>query len=256
MNKEFNELVKNNFSLEGKRGIVTGGSAGIGKAISITLAKAGAEVFVFSRSGKFKSDGVPLENIHHLKVDIVDTEQCKKLVAEIGKEGLNFLVNNTGISSKNKIVNLNIEDWNRIQNVNVNSAMNLSRFSYQYLKKAEDIGRIINITSMAAYLGFNDVVPYTVSKTALLGLTRGLAVEWADENILVNSVSPGWIKTDMLKKVLDEERERKILNRMPLHKYGTPEDIANMVWYLVSPAVKYITGQDFSVDGGALVFGY
>jgi NAD(P)-dependent dehydrogenase (short-subunit alcohol dehydrogenase family) len=105
-------------------------------------------------------------------------------------------------------------------------------------------------------LGFNEVTPYVVSKTAIRGLTYGLAVEWADESILVNSVSPGWIKTEMLEKIADTEREGKILNRMPLHRYGETSDIANMVWYLVSPAGKYITGQDFVVDGGALAFGY
>jgi NAD(P)-dependent dehydrogenase (short-subunit alcohol dehydrogenase family) len=99
-------------------------------------------------------------------------------------------------------------------------------------------------------------VAYTVSKTALLGLTRGLAVEWATDNILVNSVSPGWIQTNMNKQVVDEEREKKILNKIPLDKYGTPDDIATMVWYLVSPASRYITGRDFPVDGGALSYGY
>ena len=149
-----------------------------------------------------------------------------------------------------------MEKWDEVQEVNVKAAMNVSRFAFQYVAKAKKAGRIVNITSMAAYLGFNDVVPYAVSKTALLGLTRGLSVEWANENVLVNSVSPGWIKTNMVDQVLDADREKKILSKMPLHKYGTPEDIASMVWYLVAPASKYITGQDFSVDGGALAFGY
>ena len=256
MDTIFKELVKNNFSLHGQRGIVTGGSGGIGKAIAIMLAKAGAEVFVLSRSGRFKDNEKVPENLYHIKTSIVDAEKCSQIIDEIGKKGLAFLVNNAGITVKSKLVDLNIEDWNAIQEVNVKAAMNLSKFAYPYLKKSSTIGRIVNITSMASYLAFNDVVPYVVSKTGLLGLTRGLSVEWATENILVNSVSPGWIKTRMVEQVLDEEREKKILNKMPLHKYGKPEDIASMVWYLVSPASKYITGQDFSVDGGALVYGY
>ena len=256
MDTIFKELVKNNFSLHGQRGIVTGGSGGIGKAIAIMLAKAGAKVFVLSRSGKFKDNEQLHENIYHVETSIVDTEKCLEIIDEIGKKGLDFLVNNAGITVKSKLVDLNIEDWNAIQEVNVTAAMNLSKFAYPYLKKSVSIGRIVNITSMASYIAFNEVVPYVVSKTALLGLTRGLAVEWAAENILINSVSPGWIKTDMVKQVLDKEREKKILNKMPLHKYGKPEDIASMVWYLVSPTSKYITGQDFSVDGGALAFGY
>lgn len=256
MDTIFKELAKNNFSLHGQRGIVTGGSGGIGKAIAIMLAKAGAEVFVLSRSGRFKDHEKVPENLYHIKTSIVDAGKCRQIIDEIGKKGLDFLVNNAGITVKSKLVDLDIEDWNAIQEVNVKAAMNLSKFAYPYLKKSSTIGRIVNITSMASYLAFNDVVPYVVSKTGLLGLTRGLCVEWAKENILVNSVSPGWIKTNMVEQVLDEEREKKILNKMPLHKYGKPEDIASMVWYLVSPASKYITGQDFSVDGGALVYGY
>ena len=255
MKHELSKLAEKYFSLEGKRGIVTGGSAGIGKAIALTLAQAGAEVFIFSRSGRFKNN-TSAGNIFHIKADVSDTEKCREAIDKIGEEGLHFLVNNAGTSTKGRITEINEEDWDRIQEVNVRAAMNLSRFAYPYLKKAEGAGRIVNITSMAAHLGFNDVVAYTVSKTALLGLTRGLAVEWASENILVNAVSPGWIKTDLLETVLDEERERKILNRMPLHRYGTTQDIANMVWYLLSPAAGYITGQDFSVDGGALAYGY
>jgi len=256
MKNEFEELVTKNFSLTGQKGIVTGGSTGIGKAIAIHLAKAGAKVFVFSRTGKFKNEGKKIENLHHIKIDITNSKELKDNVDKIGKEGLDFIVNNAGITTKCKVADLNIEEWNRIQEVNVNAAMNLSRFSFPYLQKATNTGRIINITSMASYLGFNDVVAYTVSKTALLGLTRGLAVEWATDNILVNSVSPGWIQTNMNKQVVDEEREKKILNKIPLDKYGTPDDIATMVWYLVSPASRYITGRDFPVDGGALSYGY
>ena len=256
MKNTFEELATNNFSLEGQRGIVTGGSSGIGKAIAIMLAKAGATVFALSRTGKFKSSEEEIENLHHLKVNITDQKDLKEKVDTIGIDGLDFVVNNAGITSKQKMIDLELEKWDEVQEVNVKAAMNVSRFAFQYVAKAKKAGRIVNITSMAAYLGFNDVVPYAVSKTALLGLTRGLSVEWANENVLVNSVSPGWIKTNMVDQVLDADREKKILSKMPLHKYGTPEDIASMVWCLVAPASKYITGQDFSVDGGALAFGY
>lgn len=256
MSKAFDILAKNSFSLQGQRGIVTGGSSGIGKATAIMLAEAGAEVFVFSRTGKFKSDEKSIENLNHIKVNITGEEAVQEHIKKIGSVGLDFVVNNAGITSKEKMVDLNMENWDQVQEVNVKAAMNVSRFAFPYLEKAKKGGRIVNITSMAAYLGFNDVVPYAVSKTALLGLTRGLAVEWAKENILVNSVSPGWIKTNMVDQVLDADREKKILNKMPLHRYGTPDDIASMVWYLVAPASKYVTGQDFPVDGGALAFGY
>jgi NAD(P)-dependent dehydrogenase (short-subunit alcohol dehydrogenase family) len=109
---------------------------------------------------------------------------------------------------------------------------------------------------MASYLGFSEVVPYCASKSAVIGITRGLAVEWASQNVLVNSVSPGWFPSLMNQQVMDVERQKKILSRMPLHRYGRPEELAAMICFLASPAASYITGQDFSVDGGALAFGY
>ena len=109
---------------------------------------------------------------------------------------------------------------------------------------------------MASYLGFSEVVPYSSSKAAVLGITRGLAVEWSADNILVNSVSPGWFPSEMSQQVMDDDRKSKILNRMPLHRFGRPEELAAMICFLASPAATYITGQDFSVDGGALAFGY
>jgi NAD(P)-dependent dehydrogenase (short-subunit alcohol dehydrogenase family) len=140
--------------------------------------------------------------------------------------------------------------------VNVEAVYTLCQFAHPYLSKAPDAGRIINISSMAAHLGFSEVVPYVASKSAVLGMTRGLGVEWAQDNILVNSISPGWFKTELLDKILDEEREKKILNRMPLHRYGKLDELADVVLFLVSPAASYITGQDIPVDGGALAFGY
>ena len=158
MDTIFEELVKNNFSLHGQRGIVTGGSGGIGKAIATILAKAGAEVFVLSRSGKFKEFEKVSENIYHIKTSIVDAEKCHQIIDEIGKKGLDFLVNNAGITLKSKLVDLKNEDWDAIQEVNVKAAMNLSKFAYPYLKKSVTIGRIVNITSMASYIAFNDVI--------------------------------------------------------------------------------------------------
>lgn len=114
----------------------------------------------------------------------------------------------------------------------------------------------MNITSMAAHLGFSEVVPYCSSKGAVLSMTRGLAVEWAQDNILVNSIAPGWFPSEMNRQVMDEDRKNKILSRMPLHKFGDPRDIGAMVCFLVSDEASYITGQDFAVDAGALAYGY
>ena len=132
----------------------------------------------------------------------------------------------------------------------------MSVICYPYLKKSADKGRIINITSMSAHLGFSEVAPYCASKGAVLAMTRALAVEWAQDNITVNSIAPGWFRSKMNEQVVDAAREQKILNRMPLHAYGDTRDLGKMAEFLVGDGAAYITGQDFAVDGGALAFGY
>jgi 2-dehydro-3-deoxy-D-gluconate 5-dehydrogenase len=245
------------FSLEGKRGILTGGSSGLGLATSQVLADAGAEVFVLSRSGEVKVEhDTQHSSIHHIKADVGDRASLSPIVDEIGGGGLDFLVNNAGITQKARSEDFAAADFARIQQVNVEAIFNLCNLSYPYLKQAKGAGRIVSISSLAAHLGFAEVAPYCASKAAVTGLTRGLAVEWAHDNILVNAVAPGWFPSEINKQVVDAERQKKILARMPLSRYGEPNELAAMVLFLVSPAASYITGQEFVVDGGALAFGF
>lgn len=246
------------FSLEGTRGIVTGASSGLGLAISRLLVRAGAEVHAFSRSGRVKvavDTDDPASLFHHA-IDVCDREAVEREVAGIGAGGLDFLVNNAGITVKKPAVDLESSDFEAVHRVNVEAVFNLCHIAFPHLTQSRDGGRIVNISSMAAHLGFSEVVPYCSSKAAVLGLTRGLAVEWARRNVRVNSVAPGWFPSEMNRQVMDPERQKKILGRMPVHRYGEPEELANMVLFLVSPAASYITGVDFAVDGGALAYGY
>ncbi|MBQ7564668.1 MAG: SDR family oxidoreductase [Lachnospiraceae bacterium] len=246
--------------LKGKIGIVTGGSSGIGFQIANVLAEAGAIVYNISRTGKPKEGyGESAEGVIHIRGDIGDTEAMKTLLTEIaGKNGgaIDFLVNNAGASFKCRAEEFPEEQFDRVMNINVKYVFSMSQLAYPYLKKAKDKGRIINITSMSAHLGFSQVVPYCASKGAVLAMTRGLAVEWAEDNICVNSIAPGWFRSELLKDVLDPEREKKILARMPFHAYGDTRDLGAMARFLIGPGASYITGQDFAVDGGALAFGY
>ena len=249
--------LKRMFSLEGKRGILTGGSSGLGLATSQALADAGAKVFVLSRSGEVKVEhGSQHPSIHHIKADVSNYDILQSIVGEIGGEGLDFLVNNAGITQKARSEDFTVDAFARIQQVNVEAIFNLSKLCYPYLKRADGAGRIVSISSLAAHLGFAEVAPYCTSKAAVTGLTQGLPVEWAHDNILVNSVAPGWFPSDINKQVVDAERQKKILARMPLNRYGEPEELGAMVLFLVSPAASYITGQEFVVDGGALAFGF
>ena len=228
-------------TLAGKAGIVTGGSSGIGFAVANVLAEAGATVYVISRTGAPKKDaGVSAEGVVHLKGDISDKEAMRPILAAIAAKHdghIDFLINNAGVT-------------------NVKYVFQMSVLCYPYLKKSPTKGRIINITSMSAHLGFSEVVPYCTSKGAVLAMTRALAVEWANDNLCVNSIAPGWFRSKMTEQVVDAAREQKILNRMPLHAYGDTRDLGAMAAFLCGDGATYITGQDFAVDGGALAFGY
>lgn len=246
------------FDLTGRVGIVTGASSGIGLGTANVLAEAGAKVYVFSRTGALKDPSEYChENIVHIKADVCDRAQMEEKVKEIGeRDGIDFLINNAGVTVKCRAENFKMEDFDRIQAVNVRAVFQLSCLCYPYLKKSPHMGRIINISSMSAHLGFSEVVPYCTSKGAVLAMTRGLAIEWANDNITVNSIAPGWFPSEMNKQVMDAERKAKILSRMPVHKFGDTRDIGAMALFLVSDGAKYITGQDYAVDGGALAFGY
>lgn len=250
-----NELNK---ELAGRTGIVTGGSSGIGYAIANVLAESGAKVYVISRTGKVKDSLAPsAPGVIHVKGDVTQYEEMKTLIDSIAAEnGLDFLVNNAGITKKARAEEFPMEDFEKILNVNVTSLFSLSQICYPYLKASQYKGRIINISSMAAHLGFTEVVPYCVSKSAVCGLTRGLAVEWANDNICVNSIAPGWFPSEMNKQVMTPERKAAILGRMPVHAFGDTRDLGAMARFLLYDNAKYITGQDFAVDGGALAYGY
>ena len=246
--------------LEGRAGIVTGGSSGIGLAIANVLAEAGATVYIISRTGKTKEDcEASVSGTVNVKGDISDfafmEQLCKDLAGRHGGH-LDFLVNNAGATYKCLAQDFPMEEFERVLNVNVTCVFRMCQICYPYLKASPHKGRIINISSMSAHLGFSQVVPYSTSKAAVCGMTRGLAVEWAQDNICVNSIAPGWFRSKMLDDIMDDERGAKILGRMPLHALGDTNDLGAMAKLLIGPNGSYITGQDYALDGGALAYGY
>jgi 2-dehydro-3-deoxy-D-gluconate 5-dehydrogenase len=240
------------------KGIITGASSGIGLGIAKFLAAEGHTVYAVSRTGAPKDAG-ELENdrIIHVKGDICDSSLMKNIVGDIAADsGLDFLVNNAGITVKKRAELVTDAEFESVHRVNVFAPFRMSVLCYPYLKKSPFKGRIINISSMAAHLGFELVVPYCSSKGAILSQTRGLAIEWANDNITVNSIAPGWFPSEMSKGVMDEKRRAQILARMPLHAFGDTKDIGGLVSFLLSDSARYITGCDYAVDGGALAYGF
>ena len=168
----------------------------------------------------------------------------ESIVREIGeKEGIDFLVNNAGSTVRRRAELFSDTDFDRIHRVNVHGVFKLSCLCFPYLRGSRFVGRIVYIASMAAYQGFSEVVPYCSSKAAVLGLTRGLAVEWCRDNILVNSVSPGWFPSE-LTRCDGSGTESKNPQQNPPRQFGDPQAVAAMV-RLLSDNALYITGQDF-----------
>ena len=235
------------FDLKGRTGIITGASSGIGLGTANVLAEAGAKVYVFSRTGALKDPSEYChENIVHIKADVCDRAQMEEKVKEIGeRDGIDFLINNAGVTVKCRAENFKMEDFDRIQAVNVRAVFQLSCLCYPYLKKSPHMGRIINISSMSAHLGFSEVVPYCTSKGAVLAMTKGLAIEWANDNITVNSIAPGWIENNHYESLRPEDHAQH-----PSGRVGRPEDIARMCLFLCMEENDFINGENITVDGG------
>jgi len=245
------------FTLSGKTALVTGASRGIGQAIAIGLAKAGARVGLVARSDCAETEkairAAGGEAIA-FATDLADDKAIPGLVEQfLGHFGkIDILVNNAGIISRKPLFEHDAATWDNVLNVNLRNVFLLSREAARPMVDAGS-GKIINIASMLSFQGGILVPSYTASKTALLGLTRALCNELASANICVNAIAPGYINTDATEALRnDPVRSKAILERIPAGRWGRPEDIAGAAVFLSSAGADYINGAVLPVDGGWL----
>ncbi|MCX5862406.1 MAG: 3-oxoacyl-[acyl-carrier-protein] reductase [Desulfomonile sp.] len=242
--------------LTGKTALVTGGSRGIGKVISVALAQAGAFVAINYRAGSEAAQDT-LEAIRldggqgKLEpFDVSDTKAVEIAIADIISErsAIDILVNNAGVCSDGLVGRMKDADWNDVLSTNLTGAFNLSRAVAKIMIRKRH-GRIVNISSTAGEAGNPGQANYCAAKAGLIGLTKALARELAPRNILVNSVSPGIISGGMTERLKETQLEI-IRNHVPLGRMGQPEDVAAAVLFLCSGMSDYITGQVIRVNGG------
>lgn len=245
------------FSLDGRKALITGASHGIGEGIAVAFAAAGADVAVAARSvddlervaGLVRAQG---RRSAAIPIDVANVEQIEPMVARAAADlgGLDVFVNVAGNQRRRPILEVSVEDWSYIMDVQLRAAF----FGAQAAGRRfcqQGRGKVIHIASMTSYRGFLDIALYGIAKTGVVGMTRYMAVEWAERNVQVNAIAPGWIETPMT-ATMQAGRRQWVEEHVPQHRYGVPRDIADMAVYLASPASDYVTGQTFPVDGGFL----
>lgn len=252
-------MVLDLFKLNGKVALVTGADKGLGQGLALALAEAGADVIGLSRYDSAEtgqSIRVLGHQYHALSYDLRTTnaDALRNIVDEAARQlgRLDILVNNAGTIRRGPALGFSESDWDEVLQVNLKSAFFLSQAAARFMAK-NGAGKIINIASMLSFQGGINVISYTAAKSALAGITRGLANEWAKHNINVNAIAPGYMATDnnaVLRS--DPKRAPAILERIPAGRWGTPDDLKGAVVFLASPASDYLNGAIIPVDGGWL----
>lgn len=251
-------MILDSFELKGKVALVTGCDTGLGQGMAIGLAEAGCDIVgvnivepketiekVTALGRRFLSLTADLSKIDGIPALL------ERAIAEFGQ--IDILVNNAGIIRREDAINFSEKDWDDVMNVNIKTVFFMSQaVAKQFIKQGSG-GKIINVASMLSYQGGIRVPSYTASKSAVMGVTRLLANEWAKHDINVNAVAPGYMATNNTQQLRkDEERSKEILDRIPAGRWGLPDDLKGPVVFLASKASDYISGYTIAVDGGWL----
>ena len=243
-------------NISGKVALITGGSRGIGRAIALRLAKDGVKIVVNYRSNGDAAEWVvnAIEEMGGealaLTADVSDSSSVDHMVRKIGERwgGVDILVNNAGIIHDSLLMRMTEDVWDEVLNTNLKGTYNCTKAVLRFMVRKR-WGRIINVVSVVGLEGNPGQSNYAASKAGVIAFSRSIAKEVASRNITVNSVAPGYIATEIVEDLTPEFRDI-IFSRIPQNRFGTVEDVANMVGYLASEEANYITGEVIRVDGG------
>jgi 3-oxoacyl-[acyl-carrier protein] reductase len=236
--------------------LVTGSSRGIGQAIAIELAKRGVSVVI--NNDENPQEGLEVMNeikkmgqhAIYVQANVSNLSQVEKMIEKVINEfgRIDILINNAGITRDSLLENMDIGHWNEVLSVNLTGTFNCTKSVIKYMKK-QGCGKIINISSISAETGNIGQSNYSAAKGGIISFTKTVAKEYAKYGIIVNAVAPGFIKTKML-ETIPEKVVQKILNQIPLGRLGLPEEVAKLVYFLVSDDANYVTGQVININGG------
>ena len=242
--------------LSGQTALVTGASRGIGQAIALRLAKAGAKVIGTATTAEGAARitaALAQSGGRGETLDVTQADSLAALLASLDSAGdmPTILVNNAAITRDTLALRMKDDDWNSVLDTNLSANFRITKACLRRMMKERN-GRIISITSVVGLMGNAGQANYAAAKAGVIGLTKSLARELASRNITVNAVAPGFIDTDMTRN-LPEEQKSALLQQIPAGRLGSPEDVAEAVLYLASPGAAYVTGQTLSVNGGMLM---
>ncbi len=248
-------------SLKSRKALITGGTKGIGLAITKLFLDLGAEVFIAARNKSLIDEMIDKykgERIDGVAADISKAAGIEKLMKAVSKkwDNIDILVNNAGFNIRKKSDEYSEKEFNLIVNTNLKSVFSISVKSLPLLMKSEGAA-IVNISSVAGMTALRTGSPYAITKAGIIQLTKNLAVEWAKYGIRVNAIAPWYIKTPLTEKLLNDRKFLKsVLDRTPMSRYGEAEEAAKAAAFLASDASSYVTGQCIAVDGGFSVYGF
>ena len=251
------QVILDQFRLDGKVAVVTGGNRGLGAGMAIGLAEAGADIVSIQRSSSTEAVAERISSIRRflpLTLDIgTETAAQQALDATLSAFGrVDILVNNAGVQRRAPAADFSLEDWDAVLNVNLRAVFLFCQVFGRHMLQ-QGSGKIINIASLLSVQGGITIPAYTASKHAVAGLTKALCNEWASKGVNVNAIAPGYMDTDLNVALLaNTERNRQISERIPAARWGKPEDMAGAAVFLASPASDYLHGHMIAIDGGWL----